>query len=236
MLPVRRNTAEKGSKIEKLINEITIAYNFNSKNMKKTHLIGIALLSLFTTGCSDNDDKEIIENTIVPNNINSCDSSNTIFNQLYNTAAGTVPNAEDVTMDTPLHSYTFEVTSAATICKIGYQSQPNFEAFPYLIEIINNTTGTTVYAANHTFSSASTEYVSITPVALNVGDSYTINRIQENWTNDITIYIGRLVYNTTGHAPLNFPYSSGILKITGSSLFAGDSDNYTLPYIDLVFE
>ncbi|MFT3795662.1 hypothetical protein [Flavobacterium sp.] len=127
------------------------------------------------------------------------------------------------------------MTSPATVCKIGYQSQPTFEAYPYLIEIVDNTAGVTVYSGNLAFSSTATEYVSIAPVALTVGHAYTIKRKQQNYTGDVSIYIGRVIEKSNG-TPLGFPYNLGILKITGSSIYEGMSDNYTLPYIDLVFE
>jgi hypothetical protein len=195
--------------------------------MNKISQIGIVLLIVLTTSCNkDNENK----------NLTGCDSTNTVFNQLYNSVLNTPQDLEDITMDTELHSYTFEVSSPATICKIGYRSQPTFETIPYLIEIYNNTTSTIVYSGNHTFSSSNTEYVSITPVVLTVGNSYTIKRIQNNFTNDITIFLGRVIEHNNGDQ-LNFPYTFGNLTITGSS-FGVDagSDNYLLPYIDIVFE
>ena len=197
--------------------------------MKKTHQIAITFLLLIVIGCTkENENKTVI----------SCDTTNTIFNQLYNNVLSTPPNVEEVTMDSDLHAYTFEVTSPATICKIGYRSQPTFEAFPYLIEIYNNSTNSLAYSGNHTFSSSNTEYVSITPVVLTVGNSYTIKRIQNNLTNDLTILLGRVVGpQPDSGGQLNFPYTFGNLTITGSSFEANaGSDNYLLPYIDIVFE
>ena len=197
--------------------------------MKKKYQIGIALLILVITSCNkDNETKTL----------SGCDSNNTIFNQLYNSVLNTTPNIERVTLDTKIHGYTFEVTSPATICKIGYRSQPTFETMPYLIEIYNETTNTIVYSGNHTFLSSNTEYVSINPVVLTVGNSYTIRRIQNNYTGDITIYIGRVIYKPNLSSNLGFPFTLGILKITNStfdSTSAGISDIY-LPYIDIVFE
>jgi hypothetical protein len=190
----------------------------------------LLLLPLLFISCTkDSHDKAVTA---------GCDSSNTVFNQLYSTVVNNAANVEQITMDSELHSYTFEVTSPATICKIGYQSQPTFETYPYVIELFDNTTNTLVYSGSHTFSSASTEYVSITPVILTVGNSYTINRIQNNFPNDTAIFIGRIVGpQPNSNGQLTFPYTFGNLKITGTSFGANaGSDDYILPYIDLVFE
>ncbi|MFT3795663.1 hypothetical protein [Flavobacterium sp.] len=75
----------------------------------KKNLIRIALLALLISGCNnDNGDNEIVNNPITNNSVNGCDSSNTIFNQLYANVRSIAPNTEYITMDSELHSYSFE--------------------------------------------------------------------------------------------------------------------------------
>lgn len=180
--------------------------------------------------CTDEDDDVILNTTL------QCDSSNTTFNQLYTNLVNTAPNLDETTMDLETHSYTFEVTSNKTICSIGYQSLPTFNTTPYLMEIYDNTSSTALYSGSHTFSSTATSYVSITPIQVVVGHSYTIKRIQTNWGGNITNTIGRLVRNPG--VDLSFPITLGDLKITGSSFYGtgGPADNWALPYIDIVFQ
>jgi len=189
--------------------------------------ISLLLVSIFS-GCKKSGDSKEIEI--------ACDTSNTVFHQLYSNLVNTSPNLDDVTFDLETHSYTFEVTAPATICTVGYQSLPNFNTTPYLIEIVNNTSGVTEYSGSHLFSATTTSYVAINPVVLVVGDSYTIRRIQTNWNGNIVNTIGRLVYNPNGN--LNFPIVNGILKITGSSFYGtgGPDNNWSLPFIDIVFQ
>lgn len=190
----------------------------------------ICIIVPIIISCTDEDD------SIVNNPSPQCDSSNTTFNQLYNNLVATSPNQNLTTMDLETHSYTFEVLSNKTICSVGYQSLPTFNTTPYLIEIYDNTSSTLVYSGSHTFSSAATSYVSITPIPVTVGHSYTIKRIQTNWGSDITNTIGRLVVDYG--ANLSFPVTFGDLKITGSSFYGtgGPADNWAIPYIDIVFQ
>ena len=166
----------------------------------------------------------------------ACDSSNTLFKQLYTNVTSTQGATDDVFMDLVTHEYSFNVTAAATICQVGYQSLPTFNTTPYLIEIFNNSTNQLVYTGSHLFSSTATEYVAITPTALTAGESYTIRRIQTQWNGNIGNTIGRLAF--VQGALLNFPFTEGNLNITGSSMYGtgGPAVNFGLPYIDLVFE
>lgn len=185
----------------------------------------ICLMTPIFIGC-DKDEETIVNNSL------QCDSSNTTFNQLYNNLANTSPNQDQTTMDLETHTYTFEVLADKTICKIGYQSLPTFNSTPYLIEIYDNTSSSLLYSGSNTFSSTSTSYVSITPIQIVVGHSYTIKRIQTNWNGKIGNTIGRLVSGS-----LSFPVTFGDLKITGSSFYGtgGPADNWGIPYIDIVF-
>jgi len=185
-------------------------------------------VSLTFTACNKDEDTNTTNNNPL-----ECDSSNTTFNQLYNSLVNTAPNQDLTTMDAEIHSYTFEVLSNKTACKIGYQSLPTFNTTPYLIEIFDNTSSTLIYSDSNTFSSASTSYVSITPVQLLVGHSYTIKRIQTNWNGNIENVIGRLV-----NGNLTFPVTFEDLKIISSSFYGGGGpiDNWGVPYIDIVFQ
>ena len=160
----------------------------------------------------------------------------TDFQNLYATVTALPGHSNVVTYDSEVHSYTFELFTTKTVCSIGYQSQPAIAAVPYVIEIFNNTTSTLVYSGSHVFSSASTSYVSIPSLTLNAGDSYTIRRIQTNWTPNIGNTIGRLVKNTPGN--VTFPQISGNMKITGSKFYqnAGTQLNWAIPFIDIVFQ
>lgn len=165
-----------------------------------------------------------------------CDSSNSVFNQLYTNLVSISPNQNSITMDTETHSFSFEVSSAKTICKIGYQSLLSFNQTPYLIEVYDSTSNTLLYSGNHIFSPTSTSYISITPIALIVGHSYTIRRIQTNWAGNIGNTIGRLVHSS--NANITLPVTFGVLTITGSSFYGngGPQYNWAIPYIDIVFQ
>ncbi len=193
--------------------------------MKK--IVKIIVILSVITGCT-NENK----------NVNSCDETNTSFNQLYNNVVSTVGYANFSSGGYgEVHSYDFEVTTSKTICKIGYQSQALINSTPYLIEIYNNTTNTLVYSGSHIFSNTSTSYVSITPLTLNVGQSYTIRRIQTNWNGNTDNKTGREVGNAIGS--FNFPLVMGDLKVTNPKFYdVGSSqfDSFALPYIDIVFE
>jgi hypothetical protein len=164
----------------------------------------------------------------------ACNSSNSVFNQLYNNLVHISPNQNEVTMDSEIHSYSFEVSSSKTICKIGYQSLPTFYQTPYVIEIYDSTSNTLLYNGSHTFSYSFTSYVPITPITLIVGHSYTIRRIQTNWGGTIVNTIGRLVHDPNGN--ITFPVTFGVLTITGSSFGYSDTYNWAIPYIDIVFQ
>lgn len=189
----------------------------------------ICVMTLIFIGCNKDDEK-------IVNAPTQCDSSNTTFNQLYNNLVNTSPYQNQTTMDLETHSYIFEVLSNKTICKIGYQSLPTFNTTPYLIEIYDNTLSSIIYSGSNTFSSTSTSYISITPIQVLAGHSYTIKRIQTNWGSNIANTIGRLVADS--NVDINFPVMFGDLKITGSSFYGtgGPADNWALPYIDIVFE
>lgn len=168
-----------------------------------------------------------------------CNENNTEFRQLYETMAGTPNFEDDITMDLETHAFNFEVTTPTTLCKIGYQSLPTFNATPYEIEIMDNTNGTVLYFGSHMFDAASTSYETISPISLQPGVSYTIKRIQTNWNGNIGNTIGRLVHFDNGQGgSITFPVSQGDLTITGSTFYGtgGPLNDWAIPFIDLVFE
>ena len=190
--------------------------------MKK--IIKIVTLLLVLNGCSS-------ENK----SVNSCNETNSTFNQLYNSVVLT--HFDGFGYAREVHSYNFEVLSNKTICKIGYQSRASMSTVPYLIEIIDNTSNTTLYSENNIFSSTSTSYIAITPILLTVGHSYTIKRIQVNWGSNFGDPEGRVVSDAVGD--INFPITYGELRITGGASYDLNNpvqDNQKIPYIDLVFE
>ena len=163
-----------------------------------------------------------------------CDNSTSDFQTLYQNTiiAG---HSDNVTYDTEIHEYTFMLSASQEVCEIGYQSQPGIANTPYVIEIVDNTTTNTIYTGSHIFSSTGTSYA--TPSAtinLVAGTSYTIKRIQTNWGNNIGNTIGRLATTNT----MSFPYTYGIMTITGSKFHqnGGPAIDFGVPYIDIIFK
>jgi hypothetical protein len=191
-----------------------------------TSLSAILLLILIAvSGCHKN-------NNLQPTGL--CDTSNTVFNQLYNNLNTNPANINDTAIDLNVHAYTFQITSPETICKIGYQNLSPTNTQPYLIEIYDSTTNTLLYSGSHIFSATNTSYVSINPITLNVGNSYTIKRTQTIVTTTLDL-IGRVTRNLNLQAI--FPVTFGNFKITSSSFSSSSfQPNVVLPYIDIVFE
>jgi hypothetical protein len=202
-------------------------------NINKMNFLLLLFVALFTLSC-DSDDDPIVTAT--------CDDTNTEFKQLYNqTVASSILNHDIINYDSEIHSYTFEVTTAKTICSVGYQSQPALSTTPYIIEVwdVTSTTPAMVGTVTSMFSSTTTSYVPFTtPIILTVGNIYQVKRIQTNWGTDISNTVGRMVCTVTGAPISTFPFTFGSLKITGSSLYqnAGTQTDWAIPYIDIVFE
>jgi hypothetical protein len=195
--------------------------------MIKKVLLGIFILIGLISCTNDDDNNNSAEEAV-------CDSSNTIFSQLYNDLSISSSNQDEITMDTEAHSYDFEVSQNKFICQIGYQSLTFFDSTPYLIEVYDNTSSTLLYSDNHIFSSTATSYITITPIQVEVGHSYTIRRIQTNWNGNIVNTIGRIIYGNS-----TFPSTFGELTITSSSFYGGGNpgnDFWGIPYIDIVFQ
>ena len=161
-----------------------------------------------------------------------CDNTSSDFQDLYQSMV-TAGYTDDVTYDTEIHEYTFVLTATKELCEIGYQSQPGVATTPYVMEVVDNSTATTIYSDSHTFSSTTTSYVTLTStVILQANTSYTIKRIQTNWAPNIGNTIGRLARRSS----MTFPYSYGIMTITAADFHqnGGPLTNLGVPYIDII--
>jgi hypothetical protein len=163
-----------------------------------------------------------------------CDNSTSEFQALYQNMI-TSGHTDTVTYDTEIHEYTFELATTEEVCEIGYQSQTGIATTPYVIEIVDNITSTIIYSGSHTFSATGTSYVApLATITLQAGTSYTIKRIQTNWGANIGNTIGRLATTNT----MSFPYTYGIMTITGSNFHqnGGPAIDFGVPYIDIIFK
>lgn len=186
-------------------------------------------LLIILTSCSKTSDQSFITT--------GCDTSFTLFNGLCTALYSNPQNKNDTMMDIETHAYCFRVSSAATICKIGYQNTSPTNTRPYLMEIYDSSNNSLLYSGTHVLGTQATTYVSIPPVNLVPGRVYLIKRTLPYMSNVMDL-IGRVVWNQT--APLNFPMANGPFSIT-SSLFTYSNGTlqvyeYMLPYIDIVFE
>lgn len=183
-------------------------------------IIYFVCISVSISSCTDDD--------ITP----VCDGGNIDFVSLY--ASVIQSGAADKNfLDTEIHEYTFVLSQTKNVCKIGYQSHADIASTPYQIEIVDSS-ATVVYSGSHIFSSSEASYVSPnSTVTLHANMPYTIRRIQTNWGNYITNTIGRVAISPT----MNFPYTFGIMTITGSNFYqnGGPSVNAAVPCIALIF-
>jgi len=196
---------------------------------KKNVFLSILILSIFLSCSSDSEIKDIKSTT-------ACDSTNTTFNQLYTQTA--IDNFDEITLDTSIHSYTFEVLTSKNICSIGYQSYHDIPSTPYHIEIFNNTTNSLTYSSDLVFSGTHISYVNVGSIPLIVGNSYTIKRFQNNFNNNAINCIGRVITSNLNNNNDRFsmPLQLGDLKITRTDSGIPEFENMFLPYIDMVFE
>lgn len=218
----------------------------NFKIMNKTILKAISLITMLllipiTISCNNDDDNS--------NSVSGCDTGNSNFKLLYNTALAVNTSYQDV-IDANLltHEYIFRVNSEKTICKIGYQGNAVLEAnnLPYTIEVYNNTDAVMVYSGTHVFKSSATDYKQASGNLL-PGKSYTIRRVlpASGYLGDLNNARGRICkFNLSSFSwsiP-NFPFINGniIISSDSSSNFYGGGTTpplyYGLPYIDIVFE
>jgi hypothetical protein len=178
-----------------------------------------------------------------------CDSTNTLFQQLYNPLnTTTYPEYLSKYPNVQTHEYTFNVTNAATICSVGYQSQSTTATSNYIIEIYDTVTSTVAATVTSTFSATTTSYASLSsPLALVAGRSYKIKRYSPATSASIN-GAGRCVSNSSTSFSTNgnvsFPKTFGNLTITDSDFYtaylygivSANDNNNSLPYIDIVFQ
>ncbi len=179
----------------------------------------------------------ILSLTLISCKKDKLDTKNSDFQNIYNDFIG-MRNKQDMSFDAIVHSYTFTLSENKSITSIGYQSHPNLSSTDYLIEIINNVDSSIVYSAGHQFSSTAISYVTpASPINLQSGVSYTLSRIQTNYTQYVTDRIGHLVPTEES----DYPVSYGVLTITETN--HGDNGEmndwakyHSLPRIDIVLE
>ena len=165
------------------------------------------------------------------------DTKNSDFQNIYNDFIG-ARNKQDVSFDAVVHSYTFTLSENKSITSIGYQSHPNLSSTDYIIEIRNKVDSSIVYSEGHQFSSTAISYVTPTvPINLQSGVSYTLSRIQTNYTQYVTDRIGHLVPTEES----DYPVSHGFLTIEETNYGdIGDSNDWaryhSLPRIDIILE
>lgn len=192
------------------------------------NIVTLFILGIIISSCS---------NGTNPIPVPPCNSTNTIFNQLYTNVVALPGHQNNNTFDTEIHEYTFTFSQTKTICSIGYQSQPAIAAVPYLMEIIDVNTNTVIYTGNHVFSSANTSYVSIPPTLIVANQPYTVRRtmLLSNAGNNFGNIIGRVVHQPG--ALVSFPQTFGIMTITGANFYqnGGPLVNMGIPYIDFAY-
>ena len=219
-------------------------YNKNilGKNSLKK-IITLLAFGLMAMGCSKADEPNV---STAGNSVPVCVTTNSLFQQLYNPLnTATFPENLSGYNNAVTHEYTFKVTTAATICSIGYQSQTALATQNYVIEIYDTVSMSVVSTITSTFLSTTTSYVSLTtPITLVAGRLYKIKRNGPATVSNPN-GAGRMVSNNvTGTGNVSFPKTSGNLTITSSDFYtkntnitvsANDNSN-SLPFIDLIFQ
>jgi len=163
-----------------------------------------------------------------------CDPTFSYFKYVYD-ATLTSGHSDEVTMDTEVHEYTFNLSNPQELCMIGYQSVSGMESTPYLMQIIDLSTNSFIYGDSKTFSSTETSYIlPAAPVYFQAGVDYTIRRTQTNWGTNIGNTIGRVARKDS----MDFPYSLNGMTITTANFYqnGGPSLDFAVPFIDLIFK
>lgn len=186
----------------------------------------LMMVTLFFTACNKKDEMDSEVET-------TCDNSTSEFQSLFQGLVNAGYD-DEITMDTEIHEYTFQLSADMEICQIGYQSQTELATTAYLIEIVDNDNSTTIYSDSHVFSDTNISYVSPTSaINLQANTSYTVKRVQTNYTL-VTHTIGRLAMKST----MDFPYTEGMMTITSSNFHnnSAPATDIAIPYIDLVLK
>lgn len=201
--------------------------------MKNQKMLLQLFICLFVLGCSSDDDAATPQPEGVCDTNAVTDFQLLVSNTVTNNPSGTF--VDDVWMDLDTHQYNFEVSSAQTICAVGYQSQGGFTG-QYGIEILDVTNNNLLYSNPHSFSATATSYVSLTnTINLVPSVEYAILRTVLN-RQDLDDQLGRGLRMPGGNIP--FPLTQGVITIKSSAFFGsgGPVNNIVVPYIDLVFE
>ncbi|WP_221259469.1 hypothetical protein [Flavobacterium okayamense] len=206
----------------------------------KKHFYLIVSCFVINISCNSDFDDKIDSQLMI-----GCDESNTEFQNIYNNILQDPNSYDDVSIDLEVHEITISLSSTKNICKIGYQSQHSNSTIPYTIEIFDNTNNQIVYSGSHLFSQLNTSYVTLnSPITLNANNSYSIRRIQNIISTDLSDLLGRYVFvnDLSNPGTTNIlPATSGFLTIESSSSYSiGSTSNNqyldSLVYIDIVFE
>ena len=206
----------------------------------KNYFVIASFCTLMNISCNSDIDDKTNQQTVT-----SCNESNTEFQNIYNNVLQD-PNSYDVvSLDFEVHENRISLSSTKNICKIGYQSQHSSSTAPYIIEIFDNTNNQLIYSGSHLFSQLNTSYVVLNnPVTLYANNSYSIRRIQDIISTDLSDLLGRYVYINDFSGPQLIdilPATSNFLTIESSSAYdigsTANSQNLNLlMYIDIIFE
>ncbi len=151
---------------------------------------------------------------------------------LNKTGAALVANAWDL----ETHQYTFSIFGDKKICKIGYKGNPTLftNNKPYKIEIIKESTGTTIYTGNLLFNSNSQDEQSITPIAIEANVKYILKRTAIGYTNATETQGSVITFPVNTYFPITFLGYS--IHNSQNSKNGKGIDNYGIPFIELTFE
>ena len=195
--------------------------------------ISIVVLALFAS-CSPPSP------TPPPTTTAVCNTVNTTFQQLYAATFALTGTFECTTcLNFEIHEYQFKSATNIAICSIRYQSQTAIAGVNYKIEILD-ALNTVVYSVNTVFSSTATSYISIPPVSIIAGQTYTMRRTMLNSAagGGFTNLGGRLLNKNA--TTLSFPFTLGTITILGGDFRQTGSTaiamvNKGLPFIDFTY-
>ncbi len=195
--------------------------------MKKNNLLLIMMISLSIISCDNDNDptNNVCDENYVTDPITTAFSSANGYNDLPEW------------MDLETHEYEIQINADGEICSVAYQN-PSTYTGGYTIDIINNTNpSATDYSGTHTFSQATLDYQSITPVAVSSGDYITVKRtILPGYTN-LNETVGR-VLRKSDFTDVPYPITQGNIVFQGSVFYGagGPVSNIAQPYIALGFK
>ena len=200
------------------------SFKIISKNYLQK-IVALVLLGSMILSCSPDPDPAIqLPAAVLFSNTNT--NFQQLTAQLQTNAGGSFLTSY---IDVELHSYTFEMATAGKIYSFGYQSQPAVSGKTYLIELVDNSTGSTIYSQSSVFTSNAISYITIpTPINIVANRSYTLKRTFRY--TDATLgsgptFIAPYLYNfgdiigsglRKPSGTITFPINVGDMKITGT--------------------